>query len=101
MTNKNQYKEKIIELLKEKWKIRDDILADMSDTSVTITELKENSQVVGTYAPKKSFFFTIRNLFRKNKLPDRKKLLEDEYKNNEQVLLNSIKELIATEAMKD
>jgi len=101
LSDKNQYKERIIDLLKKKWKIKDDILADMSDTSVTLTELKENSQVVNTYAPPKSFFFTVRNLFRKNKMPEKKKLLEDEYKNDEQVLLNSIKELFATEAVRD
>jgi uncharacterized protein YdcH (DUF465 family) len=98
-SDKNQYKEKIIDLLKEKWKIKDDILADMSDTSVTLTELKENNRMVVTYAPKK--VFSLRNLFRKNKMPEKKKLIEDEYKNDEQVLLNSIKELIATEAIRD
>jgi len=100
-SDKNQHKEKIIDLLKKKWKIKDDILADMADTSVTLTELEENCQVIDTYAPKNSFFFKIKNLFRKDKIPDKKKLLEDEYKNDEQVLLNSIKELFATEAIMD
>ena len=100
-SDKNQYKEKIVGLLKERWKIKDDILADMADTSVTLTELKENCQAVSTYAPKESFFFMIRNLFRKNKMPKKMKLFEDEYKNDEQVLLNSIKELFATEAIMD
>ena len=97
----NDYQGKVIDLLRKKWKIKDDILAEMADTCATLAELKENSQKIVGYMPKKSFFLPIRNLFRKNKVPDKKQLFEDEYRNDEKVLLQSIKELFATEAVRD
>ncbi|MDR0442151.1 MAG: hypothetical protein LBH44_01930 [Treponema sp.] len=98
---KNEHQEKVIDLLKNEWKIKDVIFAEMADTYATLTELKENSQKVAGYAPKKSFFLKLKELFKKNKIPEKKMLFDDEYKNNEQILLQSIVELFATEAVKD
>ena len=96
-SGQNDYQEKIINMLKKKWNIKDDILAEMADTHATLTELKENSQKAINYAPPKRFSFSLGNLFRKNKMPDKNQLFEDEYKNDEKILLQSIKELFATE----
>jgi hypothetical protein len=100
-SGQNDSQGKIVDLLKKKWKIKDDILAEMADTHATLIELRENSQKALTFVPQKSFLVNLKNLFRKNKMPERKQLLEDEYKNDEDVLLRSIKELFATEGLRD
>jgi hypothetical protein len=100
LSDKNQYKEKIIDLLKEKWNIKDDIIAEMTDTAETLADLKENSQKVAAYIPKSGFSFFVKNIFRKTKIPELKKVTEDEYHHDEQVLIDSVKQLFATEAVK-
>ena len=99
-SGENDYQRKIIDGLKNQWKIKDDILAEMADTYATLVELKENSQKAISYVHEESFFSKMKNLFRKNKKPEIKKVVDDEYKNDEQVLLNSIKELFVTEAVR-
>jgi hypothetical protein len=68
---------------------------------VTLKELNEGSQKAVSYTPKNSFSFIMKNLFRRKKMPGKQKLVADEYHNDEEVLLNSLRELFATEAVKD
>jgi hypothetical protein len=96
----NEYKNEVAGLLKENWNIKDDLFAEMVDTAETLTDLKENSQKAVLYTPQNGFSVFVRNLFRKNKIPDRQKAVEYEYRHDKTVLLDSINQLFATEAVK-
>ena len=98
-SGQNEYQQKVIDSLKEQWKIKDDILAELIDTFIALNELKENSQKAITCVPQKGFLFKIKNFFRKSKLSDYKLLFEEEYKKDEKALRNSLKELFATESV--
>lgn len=71
-TGETENQKKVVEILKETWNIRDDILADIADTYVTLKELNEGSQKAVSYTPKNSFSFIMKNLFRRKKYPENK-----------------------------
>jgi hypothetical protein len=100
-TANNEEQGKIFELLKKEWKIKEDILAEMADTYVTLNELKENIKTIDNYMSKISLWDRVKNLFKKKKKVCQKLVFENEYKEDEIILLKSIKELIATETISE